>query len=247
MNLSDEDSLVVVESKYPARCSCSVEIATDPGRVEEACLAWAEDLRWYLVKNAECPLTFRLYGNHHASEWLGFSVPAWREHHGLTIEIDVTLQNRNAAVSFVAYWDSWEGLPIPRLSQVKRALLTFVHGVCSEFGQRGIAVTPHQFSRQVQDRARLRRLAKSRWVSELVLITLFVLCIPAMVCVGMWKSDLFMVPFGGLWVFGGLLFVMDYLRRRVAGIRGLWSLLAAGLLVFLGVLFVLLGIFPPTD
>jgi hypothetical protein len=247
MKLADEKSLVVVESAFPARCSCSVEIATDPERVDEACLDWAQDLRWYQLLDAECPLTFRLYGNHHASQWLGFSVSRWREHNGLTIEVHISSQNTGTSVQFVAYWDSWESLPIPRVPQIRRALLAFAHGVCSEFAQRGVTVTPPELGRPVQKRARLKRIAAFRRVSEFVLIALSVLSVPAMVCVGMWKSDLFLVPFGGLWVCVGLLLVMDYLRRRVAGIRGLWGLLAAILLVFLGVMFALYAIAPPSE
>jgi hypothetical protein len=235
--LSAEDlGLAVVESHDPARCSCTVQVATDPHHVTEAVLAWAQDLRWHRVKKAECPLTFRLHGRIHNAIEQG--------HKGITVEVHVPAEGWKVSVRFVAYWDSWGAFQSAYVPQLSRALMAFVRGVCSEFGQRGVTVAPYELGRPSQNRATLRRTAKFRRVSEIVLMTVGLLCLPGAVTVGLWKERLFMFPFAGMWLCAGLLFVVDYFRRRAAGVRGRWSMVGAVIFLLVGAIFVLVGVFP---
>jgi hypothetical protein len=229
-------SLAEMTSNEPAVCSCSVKIAADPKSIEEACLAWARDAGWHRVRKAKLHLKFRLHGRCHPARW---------EHDGATIEVHLFPQGIATDARVDACWDSWGIVQYAFVPQMARAAVAFTRGVCSDLARCGIAVTPTEFGVPHQKRARLKAITRCvRWAELALFVLIPLLCVASVLTSYMQSDTPFAITFIALMSCPVLFSLVEYARRRAAGMRGHLSLWSAGVFGFLLLVVILVTIDP---
>lgn len=144
-----------------------VTIAAPVDVVEDAARSWGKDLGWHEMgetKSWSWDLGWH-QGKHHGNERLfrlysWFNMSSWRKRDlGVVLtfhEIDGGTRATCATERPPGYLSEYSRKTAMRICEA------FTHGVCSDLAARGFRVTPTEFGTPLQDRERLKKVAKWR-------------------------------------------------------------------------------------